>query len=133
MQSERVFEIGGEGGSLCIIRQITESGEVFIYHHSEFDPTGEGEDIDRSYVCKTFDEAFDHIDHSYAWYNLYIINLHPAYREAVIKRLISKLNKSYIPDSFYNNIRLSIKESLQIDLVYNKQQGSEFAAWSISW
>jgi len=39
MITEKVFEILGEGGGICITRQKNKKEEKFLYNHSEFDPT----------------------------------------------------------------------------------------------
>ena len=96
MQIEKVFEFGGEGGSICIYRQINNSQEIFIYHHSEFDPTDEGLEISKNREYKTFNEPFQLIHDRYPWYLMYLEQVHDDFKDHVIARLIEKLNQKSI-------------------------------------
>lgn len=58
MKKEKVFEILGEGGGICISRQKSETEEIFIYRHSEFDPTDEGLDINEKSIYLNFEKPF---------------------------------------------------------------------------
>lgn len=54
MKPEDVFVIGGEGGGICITRQLGKPEKIFIYKHNEFDPTDEGLDVNKNYEFLNF-------------------------------------------------------------------------------
>jgi len=93
MNSERVFEIGGEGGSPRISRIETEPGLRFIYHHNEFDPTEEGMDVNFEKLFYNFETAFKTIHDRYPWNMLFLLSVHDDYKSFIAEKL--NINLSY--------------------------------------
>lgn len=116
-EPEKVFEILAEGGSICISRQVNKSGEKFIYHHNEFDPTDEGLDINKKDEFATFEQPFQLINGRYPWYKLYLGTVHPDYVDYIINELIDKLNKEEITLNSLENSKNQLEDILQIELI----------------
>lgn len=76
MKAEKVFEISGEGGGICINREKDALGETFIYTHNEFDPSDEGLDVNEKEVYNSFEAAFQRIHSKYSWCFLFINAVH---------------------------------------------------------
>ena len=130
MKSEKVFEILGEGGGICISRQQNELGEKFIYHHNEFDPTDEGLEINNKDEYENFEQPFQLINNKYPWYLLHLEVVHDDYRSYIIERLIEKLNeKSVSPDDLQYSLH-KLEEILQIKLNYSNNEHSNKLNWS---
>lgn len=112
---EIVFEIFGEGGGINISRVKNKSGEKFLYHHREFDPTDEGLGIDEKseYLC--FEIPFQLINNKYNWYLLHI-TVHKDYRNYVIEKLIENLNENFIKPEYFNFSREALEHCLGINL-----------------
>jgi len=116
MVTEKVFEIFGEGGGICINRQKNKTDEKFIYEHSEFDPTDEGLDIDRKDVYLSFEKPFQLINNRYPWYMLHIETVHKDYRNYIIDNLIEKLNEKSINPDYLNYSKMKLEHILKIEL-----------------
>ena len=130
IKTEKVFEILGEGGGICITRQKNKLIEKFIYHHNEFDPTDEGLSINKHDEYDNFEQPFQLINDRYRWFLLHIETLHYDYRNYIIDRLIDKLNeKSFSLNSFiYKKDRL--ENYLKIKLNYSINQNTKDFTWS---
>ena len=119
MNTEKVFEILGEGGGICIKRQKSKTKESFLYTHSEFDPTDEELDINEKSVYQSFEQPFQLINKKYPWYKMHIETVHDDYRNYIIENLIEKLNeKSIVPD-YLNFSRKELEHILKIELKCN--------------
>jgi hypothetical protein len=129
INSEIVFEVGGEGGNLTISRRICESGESFIYHHGEYDPTDEGFDIDESKEYKTFDEAFLRINSKYKWYMLILIVVNNNFRNYVTQKLIVKLNDDSVLPQHLEFTKRYLEETLNIQINYCVNDGQGKGLW----
>ena len=101
MKEETVFEIGGEGGGICIKREKSQSEERFIYHHNEFDLTDEGLNVKIKDEYKNFKVPFQVIIDKYPWHAIYVETVHKDFREYIIERLIEKLNKNWIEQELF--------------------------------
>jgi hypothetical protein len=125
MKTEKVFSIGGEGGSITILRQFNEEGVTFLYHHSEFDPTDEGLDVSVRDVYTTFEEPFQLINKGYRWYELYIMTIHDDYKPYIIECLLRKLNERGVSLEDLDHCKYSLEKMLGIELKWsdNKENG----------
>lgn len=123
---ERVFEIGAEGGGICITRRITEEGERFYYRHREFDPTDEGFEviIDKEY--DSFEEPFQLINDKYSWYLLFILTVHDDFKNYVTERLIERLNKDFVTPDTLRSTKYDWEDALEIKLIYDSTPESNF-------
>lgn len=126
MQKEIVFEIGGEGGSITILRE----GTRFIYEHNEFDPMEEEPPVNIIKEYPSFEKAFERIHQTYPWHMLYLQTVHANFRSFICHRLIEKLNsKSVSPQQFeYNQNR--IEKKLNIELHYTGNEQDKSITWS---
>ncbi|MBN1926928.1 MAG: hypothetical protein JW798_13940 [Prolixibacteraceae bacterium] len=124
MKTEKVFEILGEGGGICIYRQKSENEVIFLYSHSEFDPTDEGLDFNEKAVYNSFEKPFQLINNRYSWYKLYIEAIHEDYKNYITENLIEILNKkSILPDHLiFNKDQLEhvLNIKLKCKLINNK-------------
>ncbi|HAC16906.1 MAG TPA: hypothetical protein DCE78_13315 [Bacteroidetes bacterium] len=117
INTETVFEILAEGGGISIQRERGPIGDVFIYHHNEYDP------VDDIFIIKrdeysSFEVAFNRLNDHYSWYRLHLNIVHPEFREYIADRLIDALNKYSVTD---DQIELSIKKlekALNISIKY---------------
>lgn len=132
MTTETIFEIGGEGGSISISRQKDESGETFIYHHTEFDPTDEGLDVNKNDEYDNFEQPFQLINKRFHWYMLYIQTVHDDFRNYILEKLIEKLNDGPVTPNYLKNCRERLENSLNIDFNYSKNNQSDKNTWSYS-
>lgn len=92
MSREVVLEVGGEGGSLTLVRQRTadedwqfriEQNEAALYDMlSDEDRNGIEFSSQTGYV-RSFEQALELLDR-YPWFNLYPIEVHPAFVEAIL-------------------------------------------------
>ncbi|MDX9696716.1 MAG: hypothetical protein RBT49_13080 [Bacteroidales bacterium] len=105
MKTEIVFEIGGEGGGICIKREKSQSEERFIYHQNEFDPTDEGLDVKIKDEYINFEVPFQLINNKYPWHALYAETVHKDFREYIIEKLIEKLNNSWIEQKHFHSAK----------------------------
>ncbi|GEM_PF-411427 len=121
MTTEKVFEILAEGGGICINRQKKKNEEIFLYNHSEFDPTEEGLDINEKGVYPSFEMPFLLVNNKYPWYMLHIETIHEDYRKFIIEKLIKKLNeKSIKPDDLeYSKNQLEVKLGIKLTFKLN--------------
>ncbi len=107
-----------------ISRQKNRFKEKFIYHHGEFDPTGESPLINNHQEFDSFEAAFQKIDTGYLWYKQIIEIVHIDFRDYVIKKLVLKLNEKQVQlDSFDNQqkqLEHVLKIKLKCELVNNK-------------
>lgn len=128
--TEKVFEVLGEGGGICISRQVDKSRVKFIYHHSEFDPTSEGLDKNKKCEYNNFEQPFQLINDRYPWYLLYLETVHDDYRNYIIERLIEKLNhKSAMLDNFEYH-KGDLENSLKIKLNNTINKHTNELTWS---
>ena len=132
MTTETIFEIGGEGGSIEISRRKDESGEIFIYHHNEFDPTDEGLNVSINDKYDNFEQPFQLINKRYRWYMLYIQTVHDDFRNYILEKLIEKLNDGSVTPNYLENFRERLENSLNIDFNYSKNNQSDKNTWSYS-
>ena len=123
MITEKVFEILGEGGAICITRQKNKTEEKFLYNHSEFDPTEEGLDINEKGVYQSFEKPFQLINNKYPWYMLHIKTVHNDYRKFIIDKLIEKLNEESIKSDYLEYSKNRLEESLGIKLSFKLNNG----------
>ena len=130
MTTETIFKIGGEGGSISINRQKDESGEKFIYHHTEFDPTDEGLDVNKNDEYDNFEQPFQLINKRYHWHMLYIQTVHDDFRSYIIGQLIERLNKGPVSLNEYEYYRRKLEDSLKIKLHYSINQQTGKLSWS---
>lgn len=117
-KNEKVFEVLGEGGGICIYRQKNKTEEIFSYNHNEFDPTEEGLDINEKDVYLSFEKPFQLINNKYPWYILHIETVHEDYRRFIIDKLIEKLNEKSIQPDYLEHSRSQLEERLGIKLVF---------------
>ncbi|MBV9081269.1 MAG: hypothetical protein JOZ62_01235 [Acidobacteriaceae bacterium] len=95
MRREVVLRIGGEGGSLTLVRQRTadeqwqfriETNETALYDMlSDEDRNGIEFSSQTGYV-RSFEQALELLDR-YPWFDLYPIEVHPAFVEAVLREV----------------------------------------------
>ena len=123
MITEKVFEILGEGGGICINRQKNKTEEKFLYNHSEFDPTEEGLDVNEKGVYPSFEKSFQLINNKYPWYVLHIETIHEDYRKFVIEKLIEKLNEKSIKPDYLEYTKNQLEERLGIKLTFKLNNG----------
>ena len=129
-KTEKVFEILGEGGGICISRAINKSGTKFIYHHSEFDPTSEGLDKNKKCEYDNFKKPFQLINDRYPWYLLYLKTIHDDYKNFIIERLIEKLNhKSALLENFEYH-KSDLEDILKIKLNYSITKHTNELTWN---
>jgi hypothetical protein len=120
MRSERVFVIGGEGGSISISRVYSEKGVCFVYHQNEFDPVEDGPGISINEENSNFESPFHRIDEKYPWHCLYLLTVHDDYKEFVAGKLKEKLNsKRVFPNAFFN--QKQFEEILCVKFSYNEK------------
>ncbi len=117
MITEKVFEILGEGGGICIKRQKTKTEEKFLCHHGEFDPTDEGLDVNEGITYPSFEEPFQLIHKKYPWHKLYIATVHSDYRNYVADRLVEKLNEKTIDPGYLGYRKMDLEDALNIELI----------------
>ncbi len=89
---EIVFEIGGEGGSISIIRKQIKSKFEFIYKHNEYDFLDEDLSINIESQFENFELAFQTINNKYRIYFLHLSRVHNDYKDYVSDELVNKLN-----------------------------------------
>ena len=128
-KTEKVFEILGEGGGICISRQKRKSGTKFIYHHNEFDPTKEGLDVNKKNEYDNFEQPFQLINDRYPWF-LLNLTVHDDYKNFIIERLIEKLNhKSALIENFEYH-KDDLENSLKIKLNHTINKHTNELTWS---
>jgi hypothetical protein len=114
---ETVFEIGAEGGSIKIYRQMDGSFDNYIMYHNEFDPLGDDEtlvNVKKEY--KTFNQAFQYIER-FPWQCLYILVVHKDFRNTITERLQAKLKeKLSVPVELLNSEDLNDIEEIKENL-----------------
>ena len=93
MKQERIFEIGGEGGSITIYREKRKTGNVFIYNHNETDFSKEGLDISKRNEFLLFEDALKLITTNYPIHALYIDAAHPDFKQEIINGIVNHLNE----------------------------------------
>lgn len=127
METEKVFEFCGEGGSICISRQTGTEKMKFIYKHHEFDPTDEGLDINKRLEFDDFETPFQIINSKYPWYLLHIEIIHNDFRGYIINQLIQNLNDDEWSHQRPDYIQSKLEEALQIKLYYEEKKGWHFS------
>lgn len=118
-KTEPVFEVGAEGGSICISRTTTNSKEVFTYNHSECDPTDEGMGVYFKTEFDNFEEPFEKIHSTYAWHYLYFMTVHNDYKKYIITKLIEKLNNESVELNNFDYHKQEIEKKFGIELIYS--------------
>lgn len=114
---EIVFEILAEGGGLKIEREITKSGEKFMYKHNEMDFSDEDLGVHKNFEFNSFEVAFQEIN-KYSWYQFSIYTLHLDFKEFVLNQLIDRLNRDLIhPDCLEFTID-NLNGKFDIELFY---------------
>ena len=126
METETVFEVGGEGGSLQIDRQIDSNGIKFIYHHHESYPTDEDLSIHENGEYEDFETPFQIINRKYPWYSLYIVTIHDDFKDYIKSQLIQKLNHEDWSHQRAGYFQSRLEEALQIKLGYKEKDGWYF-------
>lgn len=116
MISEKVFEISGEGGEICINRQKNKTTEKFLFNHNEFDPIDQGLNINKEGIYSSFEKPFQIINKKYPWYMLIIEAVHDDYKNYIIDKLIEKLNQEQIKPDSLNFSKMNLEQSLNIEL-----------------
>ncbi|MDD2635131.1 MAG: hypothetical protein PHW82_06485 [Bacteroidales bacterium] len=122
---ETIFEIGGEGGSIKIERRKSDSKEVFIYKHNEFDPTDQGLDVNKRFEFDSFEEPFEMINSKYPWPQLYIMTIHKDYRNYIIAKLVEKLNENMVSLEVFGFHKQEVEEKFDIELIYSVNENKE--------
>jgi hypothetical protein len=115
---ETVFEIGAEGGSICIYRQRDGSVDKFIMYHNEFDPLADDDEtlVDVKKEYDTFNKAFQYIER-FPWQSLYIKVVHKDFRNNITEKLKEKLKeKLSVPDELLNSEDLHYIEEINENL-----------------
>jgi hypothetical protein len=130
IQTEKVFEILGEGGGICISRQKNELGEKFIYHHKEFDPSDEGLDVNIKDVYDNFEQPFQLINNQYPWYILHLSVVHNEFRNYIIEMLIEKLNDKPALIENFEYHKEDLEHSLNIKLNCSINQQTNNLTWT---
>ena len=130
IKTETVFEIAGEGGSICIVRQKSNTEEKFIYEHSEFDPTDEDLEVYKKDVYTNFEEPFQLINDRYPWHLLYITTVHEDYKNYIIGHLLEKMNKRPIMPEYFDHKKETLENLFKIELSY--QMINNEPTWSLS-
>jgi hypothetical protein len=115
MISEKVFKISGETGGISITRQKCKTGEKFLYHHSEWDPTDEGLDVNEEIECPSFAEPFQLINKKYNWFMLHV-EIHSDYRNYIADQLIEKLNKKSIEPDYLGSRIAQLEHALKVEI-----------------
>jgi hypothetical protein len=123
MMTEKVFEILGEGGGICINRQKNKTEEKFLYNHSEFGPAEEELDINEQGVYSSFEKPFLLVNNKYPWYMLHIETIHEDYRKFIIEKLIEKLNERSITPDYLEYSKNQLEEKLGIKLTFKLNNG----------
>lgn len=116
--TEKVFEILAEGGSLTIERKRNRNGEIFIYRHSEFDPTDEGLDVNENGKYETFEQPFQLISSKYPWFRLHIETVHEDYRDYVLDELIKALMFQGITPDELRYSQQDLEKALNVKLEF---------------
>ena len=125
MKKEIVFEILGEGGGICIIRQTNNYDVKFIYQHSEIDPTDEGLEVNVNDEFSNFDEPFQLVSNRYPWHMLYVNEVHEDFRDLVIEKLIKRLNDDLVSTEYFNFSKGQLEQILNIKLISNLNEKNE--------
>lgn len=120
MIPEKLFEIGGEGGSIRISRVTTAGKTKFIYHHNEFDPADEGSDVNIKDIFDDFETAFQRIHDRYPWHCLYLLMVHDDYKNFVAEKLVEKLNREAAYTEYFQKERF--EELLGIKFIYSQKE-----------
>ena len=118
---EIVFEILAEGGGIRIDRHRTKQGEKFYYHHSEFDPTDEGLEVNEKGEYINFQIPFQLINSKYSWYMLHLETVNEEYRDYVITELISKLHQHGVNSTELQYSQKQLEEKLNIELEFGQR------------
>lgn len=121
--NELVFLFGGEGGGIEIRREC----EKFIYHHNEFDATGEGGDIDKKFEFDTFAEPFQMINSRYRWYSMFFM-VHEDFQEFVAVELVKRLNQNGVNPTDFRFSQSYFDHSLGVTI---KFESEPIPMWSV--
>jgi len=122
-KTEIVFEIGGEGGSISIIRKQIKSKFEFIYKHNEYDFLDEDLSINTESQFENFELAFQTINNKYKLYFLHLSIVHNDYKDYVSDELVNKLNDNNLElEDFQNqdNFEHKLNVKFVFDTISNK-------------
>lgn len=128
-KSEIIFEVGGEGGSICIIRKKSNTREKFIYKHDEFDPNDEGLDVNKRFEYDSFEEPFEMLNKTYPWHILYLMHVHSDYKKYISSKLVEKLNNEMVSEDFFNLNKGDFEKIFGIELICTKDD-KKMPVWS---
>ena len=118
-----VFEIGGEGGSICISKKRNKQSSVFIIFKNETDFSDEGLSENLKSRHETFESAFDSINQQYSLHMLSIMFIHDEYKDYVSSELLKKLNEKKVSfDGFQN--RTFFEEQLGVEFEFDKSRNN---------
>lgn len=117
-KSEIVFEIGGEGGSISIIRKQTKSKFEFIYKHNEYDFLDEEMSINTESQFENFELAFQTINNKYKVYFLYLYRIHNDYKDYVSDELVKRLNNNSLKLEDFQN-QDNFEQKLNVKFVFD--------------
>lgn len=115
---ETVFSIGGEGGGIDIYRKKVGRKYEYIYHHSEFDPTDEGLDVNKTEIYSDFKTAFNVLADKYPVHNLYPFEVHSDIKAQLIDWFVAMLNRKKVDFNFWG--KNNWEEILGIRFVFDK-------------
>ena len=115
---ETVFCIGGEGGCIDIYREKVGRKYQYIYHHNEFDPTGEGLDVNKTIVYNDFNTAFNMLAVRYPIHNLYPLEVHSDIKARLIDWFVAMLNRKQVKTDFWG--QKDWEEKLGIRFIFDK-------------
>ena len=114
-----LLELGSEGGSIRILKTITDEEQKFIYEHWDFDVAA-GPGILKKKLFYSPRQAFHEILGTDHWFHNHVVDVHQDYREHVLERLLSKLNELNIqPEEFKR--RRSFEYALRVSINYDSQ------------
>jgi hypothetical protein len=117
-KSEIVFEIGGEGGSISIIRKQIKSKFEFIYKHNEYDFLDEDLYINSESQFENFELAFQTINNKYKIYFLYLLGIHNDYKDYVSDEFVNKLNANNMKCEDFKN-KDDFEQKLNVKFVFD--------------
>jgi hypothetical protein len=117
-KSEIIFEIGGEGGSISIIRKQIKSKFEFIYKHNEYDFLDEDLYINSESQFENFELAFQTINNKYKIYFLYLLGIHNDYKDYVSDEFVNKLNANNMKCEDFKN-KDDFEQKLNVKFVFD--------------
>lgn len=116
--TETVFEVGGEGGAISIVRKINAQTERFLIHVNELDLISDELGDRKENEFASFQAALQHLSVRYPWYRLQLLTLHPAFRAQVLETLITYLNQFDVQPEELKHTREQLEELLCVRLEF---------------